>query len=68
MKTLPRDDTEHVLGPTLRDATPMAQDEEMAAAERCAQILERIANEPPINGNALAQARVMMAVAQLRGA
>jgi hypothetical protein len=36
--------------------------------ERCAQILERIANEPPVNGNTLAQARVLLAVAQLRGA
>jgi hypothetical protein len=36
--------------------------------ERCAQILERIANEPPVSGNDIAQARVLLAVAQLRGA
>lgn len=36
--------------------------------ERCAQILERIANDPPVNGNELAQARVLLAAAQLRGA
>lgn len=36
--------------------------------DRCAQILERIANEPPVNGNELAQARVLLAAAQLRGA
>lgn len=36
--------------------------------DRCAQILERIANEPPVNGNELAQVRVLLAVAQLRGA
>lgn len=34
--------------------------------ERCAQILERIANEPPVNGNELAQARVLMAAAAVR--
>lgn len=37
-------------------------------SDRCAQILERIANEPPVNGNELAQARVLLAAAQLRGA
>lgn len=36
--------------------------------DRCAQMLERIANEPPVNGNELAQARVLMAVAAVRGA
>lgn len=36
--------------------------------ERCAQILERIAHEPPVNGNELAQARVLMAAAAVRGA
>lgn len=36
--------------------------------ERCAQILERIASEPPVNGNELAQARVLMAAAAVRGA
>ena len=30
--------------------------------------LERIANEPPVSGNELAQARVLLAAAQLRGA
>ena len=35
---------------------------------RCAQILERIANEPPVNGNELAQARVLMAATAVRGA
>ena len=35
--------------------------------DRCAQILERIASEPPVNGNELAQARVLLAAAQLRG-
>lgn len=33
-----------------------------------ARALEDIANEPPVNGNEMAQARVLMAVAQLRGA
>jgi transcriptional regulator of acetoin/glycerol metabolism len=36
--------------------------------ERCAQILEHIASEPPVNGNELAQARVLMAAAAVRGA
>jgi len=35
----------------------------MIAAE-----LERIAHEPPVSGNDIAQARVLLAVAQLRGA
>jgi hypothetical protein len=30
--------------------------------------LERIANEPPVSGDELAQARVLLAAAQLRGA
>jgi hypothetical protein len=38
------------------------------ARDRCAQILDQIANETPVNGNKLAQARALMAAAAVRGA
>jgi hypothetical protein len=36
--------------------------------DKVAAELERLANEPPISGNTLAQARVLLAAAQFRGA
>ena len=38
------------------------------ARQMAAKALEDIANEPPVNGSELAQARVLLAAAQLRGA
>ena len=38
------------------------------ARQIAAEALEDIANEPPVSGNELAQARVLLAAAQLRGA
>ena len=66
-----RSGTEDVVRLDTALAAVAAERERRAMAttrNRCAHILERIANEPPVNGNELAQARVLMAIAQLRGA